>query len=413
MKIRPRIFLEGNFFVDMQPGTPGTPTLGDGDTLPIDADVDPVQLDQVLTALQQDTRNAAAGAARQGYGKALTDKPTAAQDAAQDPSVRGLTAAEALNQSYHYGGPALQERLDRQQGVPGHPAARPLEADRGPGTRRRGAWTATRRALKDLITNFNTTMAAFASQSTNLQRLGPRCSRPTLDNADKRADVAERLVPEHARVRARDPAGRPRDAGDDRGRVPVDRAGAPARVARPSSAASCRTCSPTTADLAHAHRRDAQAAAAGRPARQVRDQRDPADRRHQDRTTAPLTTGAENYKEFWYTMVGLAGEGQNFDGNGMYVRFQPGGGDQTISTGKRRAATRTSTLFANAVADPDRHAPRVHRASARRTSPTCPATSSRSRTSTARRPARPTAARRQRPRCRHARRRRCCSRRDR
>ena len=23
-------------------------------------------------------------------------------------------------------------------------------------------------------------------------------------------------------------------------------------------------------------------------------------------------------------MVGLAGEGQNFDGNGMYVRFQPG-----------------------------------------------------------------------------------------
>ena len=26
-------------------------------------------------------------------------------------------------------------------------------------------------------------------------------------------------------------------------------------------------------------------------------------------------------------MVGLAGEGQNFDGNGMYVRFQTGGGD--------------------------------------------------------------------------------------
>ena len=26
-------------------------------------------------------------------------------------------------------------------------------------------------------------------------------------------------------------------------------------------------------------------------------------------------------------MVGLAGEGQNFDGNGPYVRFQPGGGD--------------------------------------------------------------------------------------
>ena len=39
-------------------------------------------------------------------------------------------------------------------------------------------------------------------------------------------------------------------------------------------------------------------------------------------------TGRENYKDFFYAMVGLAGEGQNFDGNGMYVRFQTGGGAQ-------------------------------------------------------------------------------------
>jgi len=64
-----------------------------------------------------------------------------------------------------------------------------------------------------------------------------------------------------------------------------------------------------------------------------------------------LTTGRENYKEFWYTMVGLAGEGQNFDGNGMYVRFQPGGGDQTISTGKEGGSL-GDVLFANAPAKP-------------------------------------------------------------
>src|SRR3954462_1205382 len=56
VKVRTRIFLEGNFFVDMQPGTPGAPTLGDGDTLPIAQASTPVQLDQVLTALQSDTR---------------------------------------------------------------------------------------------------------------------------------------------------------------------------------------------------------------------------------------------------------------------------------------------------------------------------------------------------------------------
>src|SRR5205814_5637355 len=64
-----------------------------------------------------------------------------------------------------------------------------------------------------------------------------------------------------------------------------------------------------------------------------------------------LTTGKENYKEFWYTMVGLAGEGANFDANGEYVRFQPGGGDQTISTGKEGGSL-GDTLFANSTAKP-------------------------------------------------------------
>jgi hypothetical protein len=64
----------------------------------------------------------------------------------------------------------------------------------------------------------------------------------------------------------------------------------------------------------------------------------------------PLSTGAENYKEFWYTMVGLAGEGQNFDGNGQYVRFQPGGGDQTVSLGT--GSVNAGTLFGNAIAKP-------------------------------------------------------------
>lgn len=35
MKIRPRIFLEGNFFVDVRPGTPSAPKIDDGDTLPL------------------------------------------------------------------------------------------------------------------------------------------------------------------------------------------------------------------------------------------------------------------------------------------------------------------------------------------------------------------------------------------
>ena len=55
-KIRPRIFLEGNFFVDVSPGSPSSPDLHDGDRVPINQTSAPVQLDQVLSALQAPTR---------------------------------------------------------------------------------------------------------------------------------------------------------------------------------------------------------------------------------------------------------------------------------------------------------------------------------------------------------------------
>ena len=55
-KIRPRIFLEGNFFVDLKPGTPDSPQLDSGDTIAITQTSTPVQLDQVLTSLQSDSR---------------------------------------------------------------------------------------------------------------------------------------------------------------------------------------------------------------------------------------------------------------------------------------------------------------------------------------------------------------------
>jgi phospholipid/cholesterol/gamma-HCH transport system substrate-binding protein len=56
-KIRPRIFLEGNFFVDLAPGSAGAQELDDGATIPASRTTTPVQFDQVLSALKSDTRN--------------------------------------------------------------------------------------------------------------------------------------------------------------------------------------------------------------------------------------------------------------------------------------------------------------------------------------------------------------------
>jgi hypothetical protein len=62
-----------------------------------------------------------------------------------------------------------------------------------------------------------------------------------------------------------------------------------------------------------------------------------------------LTTGVKNYQEFFQALVGHSGESQNFDGNGSYTRFQPGGGAQTVSTGSLPGVGR---LFGNATAAP-------------------------------------------------------------
>src|SRR5947208_14017246 len=56
LQVRPRIFLEGNFFVDLHPGSPSQPTLSDGDTIPVNQTSAPVQIDQILGVLQTDTR---------------------------------------------------------------------------------------------------------------------------------------------------------------------------------------------------------------------------------------------------------------------------------------------------------------------------------------------------------------------
>jgi phospholipid/cholesterol/gamma-HCH transport system substrate-binding protein len=63
-----------------------------------------------------------------------------------------------------------------------------------------------------------------------------------------------------------------------------------------------------------------------------------------------FATGVENYKEFFWGLVALAGEGQNFDGNGMYVRFQTGGGSQQISLGN--SSSNSGQLFGNLVSAP-------------------------------------------------------------
>src|SRR5918997_947227 len=105
VEVRPRLFLEGNLFLDLHPGSPSAPELTSGTTLPATQATVAVQLDQVLTALQAPERKNLQDLLI-GFGTALTHEPTAAEDADQDPDVQGESAGASLNDTFEYGGEA-------------------------------------------------------------------------------------------------------------------------------------------------------------------------------------------------------------------------------------------------------------------------------------------------------------------
>jgi phospholipid/cholesterol/gamma-HCH transport system substrate-binding protein len=108
VEIRERIFLEGNLFLNIKPGTPDSPDLDDGDTIPVTQTSAPVQLDQVLGTLQANTRKDLQDLLV-GYGEALNGKPQPGEDDDQDPDVKGETGGEALNDSLQYSADALRQ----------------------------------------------------------------------------------------------------------------------------------------------------------------------------------------------------------------------------------------------------------------------------------------------------------------
>jgi len=346
MKIRPRIFLEGNFFVDLKPGTPEAPKLEDNDSpVPMTQTATPVQLDQVLTALQSNARDDLQ-TVLESYGGALQLKPTVVLDATQDPDVQGKTAAQALNKNFTYAAPALKGVAEVNQALLGtqpHDLSKLIlglqRTSEGLGRHEE--------QLKDLITVFNRTMAAFASRSSDLQAT-IRLLGPTLQNANTAFDAlnaafpptrafALELIPGVEQTPATIDASYPWIAQVRKLVSPAELGGLVQEL-RP---ATSDLAAVTDATLTLLPKTDLVN-------RCVSDVILPAgDIKIQD---GPNTTGLENYKEFWNTLVALAGEGQNFDGNGMYVRFQPGGGDQTVSlAGPGGAADKA---FANAVAKP-------------------------------------------------------------
>jgi phospholipid/cholesterol/gamma-HCH transport system substrate-binding protein len=344
-KIRPRIFLEGNFFVDLTSGSPGAPELENGDTIKVTQTATPVQLDEVLTTLQGNQRQDLKDLLEQ-LSIALNSKPTKAENADADLSARGETAAQSFNDAYD-DIPAAESStaqvLEAFLGTePSADVSRLIEGT----AKTTGALIRNENALQDLITNFNVTMAALASESSSLQR-SIRELPTTLETANRAfASLNAAFPPTRAFAREIIPGVRETPAT-------IDAAFPWIRQARPlmgprELGGLARQLSPASADLARVT--DAAIKLLPQTNRVSRCATDVVLPTGDVVIQDEFTTGVENYKEFFYTLVGLAGEGQNFDGNGMYVRFQTGGGSQTLQFGSQGSSS--GELFGNNIAVP-------------------------------------------------------------
>jgi phospholipid/cholesterol/gamma-HCH transport system substrate-binding protein len=149
-KIRPRIFLEGNFFVDLSAGSPSAPELKDGATIPVNQTATPVQLDQVLTALQSDTRADLKTVLRE-YASALKGK-----------------GAKGFNRSIPWWKPAYQNSAIVSEATLGEEPHDLSGYIKGAGATA-AALDRNGETLKALVTDFNTTANAFAVQQSNLR----------------------------------------------------------------------------------------------------------------------------------------------------------------------------------------------------------------------------------------------------
>ena len=340
-KIRPRLFVEGNFYVDLFPGTPNAPIVSSGDTLAAGQNSGPVQLDRVLAALTTPARTNLQ-TLLQGLGASLATRGTAAANATQDPSVRGLTGGQALNQSLNYSVGAFKASAIVNQALLGSKPHDLTGVVQGNEQVLQG-FAQSGNALSSLVHTFNATMATLASRQQELSQtisLLPPLLRRT-EAADTALDKSFGPTQQFAKdflpgVKQLDPT----------------IGAALPWIAQAKALVSKQELGGLLTDLTPAVQNTGSTIVATRQLVSSANQlaecfthtliptgnefvQDPPD-----------TTGLQLYQELFQSAVGIAGAAGNFDGNGRYVRSSAGGGDIQVQT---PSIPNLGPLYGNAI----------------------------------------------------------------
>jgi ABC-type transporter Mla subunit MlaD len=325
LKLRPRIFLEGNWFIELKPGSPSAATLSSGSTIPVTQTSDPVQLDQVLDALNSDTRVNLQHFLIY-FGEALTLAPNAAEDAEQDPEVRGISGAQAINKAYHRGPKALRGGTIINQAITGTDPRdlSKLVASIGKVT---AALNVHEQDLAEFITNFNTFFGALAAQSQPLRETVAELPS-SLRNINRGLQALDASFPP-TRAFTHDILPGLRNTNSTvKATLPwieqVQAALAPSELGGVAKglAESVPSLAKLQSEQVPVYQQGELLAKCQTnlifPAGNAKLQ------------DGAATSGVEDYKEFWYSLVGLAGIGQSFDGNGTFAKFLIGNSGDTL-----------------------------------------------------------------------------------
>jgi phospholipid/cholesterol/gamma-HCH transport system substrate-binding protein len=355
--IRPRIFLEGNFFIELDPGSPSAAEMDSGETIPVTRTSTAVQLDEILTALQSPVR-ADLGRLLEGYGTALTHEPTPEEDLTQLPEVKGKTGAEALNGALRYGGDAGRYSAQVADALLGTEKRDLSRLVSGAG-RAFGAFANRQQDLQGLIENFDVFTGALANQSANLSAT-IRLLAPTLQITQASLVSLNRtlpplrtyaieLEPAVAELPGLIEASKPFLA-QVRPLLSAREAGGVVKLLRESTPPLARAAQVSKANtLPQLNQLSVCTTKVMVPTgnQVVEDQ---------------FSTGGPNYREFLYNLVNFAGMAQNFDGNGPYARTNVGGGPVLVGepNPKGNPATFSDKInYAHTIEEPHGTQPRL------------------------------------------------------
>ena len=308
MKLRPRLFLEGNLFVDLKPGSPNADEVDDGHTFPASQTAVAVQIDQIFTTLQGDVRNnlqilldelgtAFREGGAEGFREVFRTSPGAFRYTAE--------VNEALLGTEEHDLSELIVNLDST-----------VEAlNQGEN-------------LQDLVTNLRTVLGSFAAESANLERA-----------IAVLPDVIEEGEPALASLNASLPALRAfsREALPGVRSTPATLDAATPLLQQVRGLVSEEELRGLTSDLRPAIPSLASMAKSTVPTLDegrflsscFNEVVIPLG--YQTVNDPNTEASGQVFEELAYGLVGISGESRSADANGPYIRVQAGGGPNTIT----------------------------------------------------------------------------------